>query len=72
MTSVHSSLRWHCSLCPVPRVNSHPKARDGVGLSPPVPVLIPAPITCEGNSLLPAQPILEWFLSAFLLSSSFS
>lgn len=41
---------------PSPRVNSHPKGRDEVGLSPPVLVLIPAPITCEGNSLLPAHP----------------
>lgn len=56
MTLVHSSLCWPCFPCPVPRVYCHPKGRDGVGLSPAVLVLITAPITWEGNSLLPAHP----------------
>lgn len=56
MTLVHSSLCWPCFPCPVPRVRSHPKGRDGVGLIPAVLVLITAPATCEGNSLLPAHP----------------
>lgn len=67
MTRVHSSLCWLCSIAQSQGELSSQRKGWG-GTEPPVLVLIPSPV----KGIPSCQPILELFLSAFLLPSSFS